>query len=404
VFPFSSRHSGRTVAAGAVIGLLAATAGCGSSAKTAGPSSTVTGGAPAATSAASDSAAAGGDGVAYAQAQLAKYSGLITHFDPPGPSLSNVKAKLAGKTVWYVPVFLQAPIFTANSKGLTEPLALAGASLHVCDAASNPSQGDSCIKQAVAAKAGAIIIDAINYSFASKAIDSALAAQIPVVATDNDDRKGFPSNPLLTTVSIGGPQVARLSVDYVIADSKGKANALYAADDSDAGKIAAAATADEFTTRCPDCKVTTVNFSDLTVQRLATAVSSAMAANSKIDYVYGGYDAPSGIFALQGAKTVSGRKFTYVTGTGQPPGLQRVAAGQQAADAGVDTSASMWNTADALFRIVTGVAPIADYVQPLRVFTKANVPGNTSDAGAYASGEWYTDGSFKPMYKTLWGL
>ena len=80
----------------------------------------------------------------------------------------------------------------------------------------------------------------------------------------------------------------------------------------------AAATADEFTKQCPACKVTVVTFGDLTVQNLATAMSSAMVSHPTIDYVDGGYDAPSGIYALQGANTCR-RHFTYVTSTGQPP-------------------------------------------------------------------------------------
>ena len=398
----SSRLSRRALASGAAVGFLVFTAACGSSSSTS-PNATGSGASTAPAAPSAQTSASGGDGVAFAKAQIAKYEPLVNKFTPPGPAVQGIKQLLQGKTVWYVPTFLQAPIFTANSKALVEPLALAGAQLHVCDAAANPSQADACIKQAVAAKAVAIITDAIDYSFAQQATDAALAAGIPFIATDNDNSGQFPKNPLTTTVSIGGPDVARLSVDYIIADSNGAANALYAADDSSAGTIAANATHEEFAKHCPGCKVTTVKFSDLTVQNLATAVSSALASHPKINYIYGGYDAPSGIFALQGAKAVVGRKFTYVTGTGQPPGLQRVAAGQQAADPGSDTVASMWNTVDALFRVLTKAPPV-DHVSALRVFTKDNLPPNTKDASAYYSGEWYTDGSFKPMYKTLWGL
>jgi hypothetical protein len=129
-----------------------------------------------------------------------------------------------------------------------------------------------------------------------------------------------------------------------------------------------------------------------------------MDKDPNINYVDGGYDAPSGIYALQGAKTVTGRHFTYITSTGQPPGLQRLAAGQQAADPGLDPDDSMWNTADALFRILTGAKPVASYTPALRIFTKSSVPSDVNDANAYASGQWYTNGSFKAMYQKLWGL
>lgn len=391
---------GRTVAVCAALGLSAAVAGCGSSSS---PSSSTAAASPAAaTSGTSNSSAP--SGVTYAEAQVGKYSKLLTSFSPPGPPLSGIKAKLSGRTVWYIPVFLQAPLFTADAKDIAQPLALAGATVHVCDAGSNPTQATSCLNEAVKSNAAAIVTDAMNDSFASSAYAAAIAAKIPVVATDNDDSAGFPKSPLLTTVSLGPPEDARLAADWIIANSNGKADVVYAADNSNDGVIEAAATKDEFTKYCPGCKYTAVSFGDLTVQNLATSISSAMDKDPNINYVDGGYDAPSGIYALQGAKTVTGRHFTYITSTGQPPGLQRVAAGQQAADPGLDPDDSMWNTADALFRILTGAKPVASYTPALRIFTKSSVPSDVNDANAYASGQWYTNGSFKAMYQKLWGL
>jgi ribose transport system substrate-binding protein len=388
---------GRIVAICAALGLSAAAAGCGSSSS----SSSSTASAAATVGKSSSSASSG---VTYAKAQVAKYSNPLTTFSPPGPPLHGLTAKLSGKTVWYIPVFLQAPIFTADAKDIAQPLALAGATVHICDAGSNPSQATSCINEAVKSNAAAIVTDAMNDSFASSAYAAAIAAKIPVVATDNDNSVGFPKSPLLTTVSIGTPQDARLAADWIIANSNGKADVVYAADNSDDGVIEAAATKDEFAKYCPGCKYAAVSFGDLTVQNLATAISSAMDREPNINYVDGGYDAPSGIYALQGAKTVTGRHFTYITSTGQPPGLERVAAGQQAADPGLDTDDAMWNTADALFRILTAAKPIASYQPALRIFTHSNVPSNTKDASAYASGQWYTNGAFKAMYQKLWGL
>jgi ribose transport system substrate-binding protein len=391
---------GRIVAVCVALGLSAAAAGCGSSSSSS--SSTASASSAATTVGASSNSTS--NGVTYAKGQVAKYSNLLTTFSPPGPPLQGLKGKLSGKTVWYIPVFLQAPIFTADATDIAQPLALAGATVHICDAGSNPSQATSCINEAVKSNAAAIVTDAMNDSFASSAYAAAIAAKIPVVATDNDNSVGFPKSPLLTTVSLGTPEDARLAADWIIANSNGKADVVYAADNSNDGVIEAAATKDEFTKYCPGCKYTAVSFGDLSIQNLATAISSAMDKDPNINYVDGGYDAPSGIYALQGAKTVTGRHFTYITSTGQPPGLQRVADGQQAADPGLDTDDAMWNTADALFRILTGAKPVASYTPALRIFTKSNVPSNTKDAGAYASGQWYTNGTFKAMYQKLWGL
>ena len=383
---------GRRIALGAGVALIIA--GCGSSSHS---SSTVakTGGA---------TASSGSSGVAYAKAQVSRYTPMITHFAAPGPALHGLHGKLAGKTIWYIPTFLQAPIFTADSADLAQPLKLAGASVHVCNADSNPSDGSSCITEAVKANAAAIVTDAIDDSFASSAYASAIAAKVPVIATDNDDPQGFPKSADVTTVDTGVPLDARLAADYVIAESNGKANVLYAADNSNDGVVEAKATESEFASHCPGCKVTDVSFGDTTVQNLATAVSSAMVKDPNVTDIDGGYDAPSGIFALQGAKTVTGRHFAYVTSTGQPPGMQRVGAGTQAADPGQDPDLAMWDTADAVFRLLTNAAPVAQYAPPVRIFTKSNLPSDIKSPAAYASGDWYSNGAFKAMYEKLWGI
>lgn len=364
-------------------------------------SSAGTGGAPASSS--PSAGGTGGSGLSSAQAQVEQYSKLITSSTPPGPSLTGVKEKMSGKKVWYIPVFLQAPYFSAAAENLSSVLSLAGASLHVCDAGANPSQASSCIKQAINARAGAVVTDAIGNDFASAGYKDLVAAEIPVVASNNDTDKGFPESNLLTTVDNGGRTYARLAVDWITADSGGKANVLYAADRSPNGDVETAVAKDEFAKVCPECSVTYVEFSDLSVNQLPTLISAGLASHPDVDYVFGGYDAPSGIFAAQGVRQVSGRKVKFITSGGQPPALQRMVSGQQDAVAGFDPVGSMYNTADAVFRIVTG-APVIDHTPFVRLITKANLPPGAKTGDGYADGAWFTDGSYKEPYRKLWNL
>ena len=373
-------------------------AACGSSSH----ASSTSGSAPA-TKSDGSSSSGGSSSTAFAKAAVTKYTPMITNVTAPGPALSGLKGKLSGKTIWYVPTFLQAPIFTADATDLTQPFGLVGATVHVCNADSNPSTAASCINEAVKAHAAGIITDAMDDSFASSAYAAAFSAKIPVVATDNDDPQGFPKTSDVVTVDTGIKADAALAADYIIANSNGAANILYAADNSNDGVVEATATAQEFA-KCSSCKVTNVAFGDETVQNLSTAVPSALVKDPSINFIDGGYDAPSGIYALQGAKTVTGRHFLYITSTGQPPGLERVAQGTQAADPGQDPDLSMWNTADAMFRIILGKSPASAYNPGLRIFTHANVPSDVSSPSAYASGDWYSNGAFKAMYSKLWGL
>jgi ribose transport system substrate-binding protein len=343
-------------------------------------------------------------GVTYAKQQLAKYEKLQSSWTAPGPALKNVKKKLRGKTVWYVPVFLQAPYFTADSTDLAQVLSLVGAHLHICDAAANPSTATTCINEAVAAKPAAIVTDAMNYSFAATATKAAIKAKIPVVATDNDDAQGFPKTKDLVTVSHDLPLSAALAADWIIANSNGKANVLYAADNSDDGTIEGTAVKAEFKAHCPGCTVTIDPFGDATVSDLTSSIPAAMVSHPNINYIYAGYDAPPGSAALQGAQTLTGRQYKFVAFTGQPPGMERVGAGTQTIDPGNDNDDAMYNTADALFRLVTGAKPVK-YSTYVRIFTKQNLPSNISSAAAYASGSWYSSSEpYKAGYRKLWGL
>lgn len=390
-FASRRRHNRRALAAVSATALIAALTACSSSSSSPKAASTVAGGSS--------------PSVSYAAAQVATYRGLRTAFSPPGPVLNGVKAKLSGRTVWFIPVFLQASSFQAEAHSLTAALQTVGAQVHICDARLSPSTADRCVREAIATNAAGIVTSAIDYAFAPTSFKAAAAAHIPVVAADDDDTgaQAFPASSVARQLTSGAPLWAALAADWIIADSKGRAHVLYAADDASAGVIAANAVTHEFAAHCPQCKVTVVHFSDAALPKLATAVSSGLISAPDVNYVYGAYDAPAGIYALQGAKQIKGRTPKFVTITGSPVGLARVAAGDQAADAGVDTAAFSWIMADALFRLILGV-PQVTYQPQVRLFTKDNVPHNTKNVDAYNSGSWYSNGGFRAMYLKVWGL
>lgn len=396
--------------AAAVAVPLALTAACASS-------GTSTGTPPGATSptAVSQSSSAGDAGAtadaAAVDAQIAKYAALRTDFPQPGPALTQaqttaVKNALSGKTVWFIPIFRQAIQFGSEIKSFTAAMHTVGASVHVCDAQVNPSTATQCLLQAVSSHAAGIVTSAIDYAFATQGLKAAIAAKIPLVLADDDETgsSALPSSPVARQLSVGGSYFGRLGADWIIADSNGKANVLYAADDASSGVIQAAATENEYQTKCPGCTVTTVHYSDGSLTKLATAVSSALIAHPDITYVQGAYDEPSGIYTVQGIRQVAGRHLKFVAGGGSPVGLQRIHLGQESASPGVDTSAIAWDMADSIFRFAAGVPQVKTYPLTLRLFTSSNLPSNPTDTGAFESGAWYSNGGFRAMYQKLWGV
>lgn len=388
-----SARSTRRVVALCLAPVLLVLAGCSSS------------GSSSVTPAAGTATASTSTGVEYAAGQVAKHRDLQTAFPAPGPSLQGIAGKLSGRTVWYIPIFLQAATFQAEASSLGAALKVVRAKLHVCDAQLNPSTADRCVRQAISSGAAGIVTSSLDYAFAQQAFKAAVAAKVPVIAADDDatGASAFPASPSLRQLSDAAPMWTALAADWIIADSGGHAQVLYAADDASQGVVASKVVMGEFSAHCPECKVTVIHFSDAALPKLATAISSAMIAHPGIDYVYGGYDVPAGIYALQGAKQVTGRQFKFVTVSGAPTGLQRIASGDQAADAGVDTTALAWDMADALFRMIDGVAQV-DYRPGIRLFTKDNLPSDPKDVGAYNSGAWYSNGGLRTMYAKLWGM
>jgi len=353
-------------------------------------------------------AAASSPGVAYAGAQVAQFATLRTGFPAPGPAFTAaetvlLKSRLSGKTVWFIPIFQQASQFTAEIGAFDQALALAGAKVHVCDAQDNPSSGSQCIQQAVSSGAAGIVTSAIDYAFAKQAFRAAMAAKVPLVLAD-DDETGLPASPTARELSVGSAYFGRLGADWVIADSNGRANVLYAADEASSGAIQQAAAASEFAVRCPGCKVTVIQYNDNSLSKLTTAVSTALVSHPDIDYVFCAYDEPGGINALQGVKQVSSRKVKFVAGGGAQVGLQRIEGGQESASPGVDTSEIAWNMADALFRFIVDAPQVPAYPPALRLFTTDNLPQDLANTSAYASGSWYSNGGYRAMYAKLWGV
>jgi ribose transport system substrate-binding protein len=377
--------------------MVAAAVGCSSSSAS---SSATDSGALAVPSAASQTA-----GVQAAKAELAKYLQLTTTFKAPGPTLKNA-ASLRGKTITYVPFFLEAPYFQAEVTLLQRAASVVGMKVNVCNAAATPTGAASCINQAVATKAGGIITDSIPYSFATNAYAAAAKAGIPVVASDIADPVPSSLGPDVQTMDFHEDVTGKLVADEIIADSGGHANVLLVVShDVTEDVVNEKAMQQEFAANCPGCKVTPSIFSNNQLNDIASAVSVALTQNPDINYVVIQYDEPEGPLVLQGIVQVHATSRVKIVSQGSFLfGLQKIAAGQQLADVNSDPASGAWNEADLLFRMMTKspIPSASSYDLPIRLFDKSNVGSLALTATAYASGQWYTNGGYASVYRSVW--
>jgi ribose transport system substrate-binding protein len=351
----------------------------------------------------SDSAAAG---VTHARQQLNHYANASSTFTPPGPQL-QAASLLKGKTVWFVPITFEAPIFLIEAQALRTALEPLGAKLQVCDGKGNPTTTSGCITQAISNGAAGIITDAIAVPFAQQAYAAAVDQKIPVVANDNVLQPPATSNfaRYFTGISDGIELNGQLIADMVIADSAGKADVLFVNDTTTPlTQAAGKALLNEFATYCPGCKLSTVEIQDTALQKVPTQVQTALITAPSAHYVVTQFDAPSGQLVVQGAS--QGRPgVQFVASGGQLAGLQRVQGGIQLADPGVDPVSGAWAAVDGLLRILAG-KPAGKYDDAVlhRVFTQSNIGKTDLTQAGWSSGSWYSTGAFESGYLKLWGV
>lgn len=387
------RPRSRTAAIAVLVATTLGLAACGTS----GASSSSSG-----NSASGSTAKSGTAAVSAAAAAVAKYRKGVS---PTGdiPALKGVD-QLRGKTVMYMPIALTVPFFQAAIHGLTDSLGTVGVTLQTCDAKANPSSAAACLDQAVKQHVGAVVTDSVPQAFAAQAFAALQAAHIPVVTMDNGEEAAS-----ATQAYVGGPAStlqSKLTTDWVIADSQGKADVLLLEIvDSPASKSYVEDGAlPEFKAQCPACKVTVEKSTTSDLQNVPSLISTALVRDPSIGYVYAEFDidVPA---VVQGLQTGSaGSKVKVVSTTGVLTSLQLIASGQhQVADVAQNGYEEGWAAADQSFRLMLGQPARTGVNGTIRVFDKTNVGSLQLTADNAASGAFFGDSSYRDKYLTAWG-
>jgi len=359
----------------------------------------------------SSSAGGGGPGVAAAKEKVASLSKPTTSFPPPGPPLKNLKS-LSGKTVWYIPITDKVEFFQAVTSGLRTALGKAGLKLKTCSGEANPSATAACVNQAVNARAGAVIVDAIPIAVAAQAFEAAKASNIPVLVTDQDPPppgvpgavKGIGDSKLAYTLSALDLQKA--AADWIIADSNGSANVLVSelTDSPSTQAWIEKGALGEFKTYCPGCKTTVSKINIASLQLVPSKTSSDLLRNQDTNYVLAEFDAT--LQPIQAGAQTAGfaKKVKAVSSSALLGPLQQIKSGGFLhADVGIDYAYQGWAIADEVFRMMLGQPPVEEKV-PNRLFTKDNVGSLKLTPAAEATGEWFGSTDFQSMFTKLWGL
>ncbi|TRV74382.1 substrate-binding domain-containing protein [Streptomyces sp. 130] len=350
-----------------------------------------------------DTESAGADGSASAVGdKLAAAMKPLDAYPVPAEKLDNVDS-VAGKTLFYIPITKQAPMFTTTEKALAVAAKAVGLRLQVCDGKGTPTDIGGCINQATDAAAAAIIADAIPYALAANGFDAAQKAGVPVVISNQVPDPAHPESKTLTWVPVPGSEQQTRLFDWIASDAKGKAHILV--NQSSDGQSPAAYVADgkaALEKTCPECKLTVNKVTSSNFALVPSSTSAVLLKDPTITYVdaqFEQYLQPT----QGGVQQTSRTDIKVVTGSASLGGLKAVKSGSLSAATAQAAAFQGWVDTDAALRLILG-RPVPEYTIPTRLFTKEGIGDVKLTEDAELSGEWFGPATFTDEFKKLWGV
>jgi len=312
-------------------------------------------------------------------------------------------SKFKGRTVYYIPLVQQIPGFVVTAQTMKQALARAGLSLQVCNGQGQPSAIAACVQQAAGAKAAGIITDAIPYGMAGNAFNAAKAKGVPIIIADQIAPAGTTNTDRVTYVPGVVDQPSQIAW-WMIADSKGNANAIIAEEADSPSSVAYVSNSlPIYRKYCPDCKITVKTITATTNSLLASATSSNILAAPSASYYYTEFEdslQPTVQGIQQSAR--SGMSLSVAGGSVNGLGLLKGNSVVKAVVV-VDQAYAGWALTDEILRMMTKSGPVAEAFTS-RLFTKQNIGSIPVTPAAQAPGQWFGSTSFESDFAKLWGV
>lgn len=344
------------------------------------------------------SASAGSD-VSYAEAQVAKYE-AVPAFTFKGAPFDASRAK--GKTIANIPLTTAVPFIAGVDSAMKSVSQRLGINMIEYPNQGQPTQWVQAMNLAIAKK-----VDLINLQAApdprvlGPQIAAAKRAGIPVTLTHQlDINQACPAG-ITACVSAQYGLSGRLSADYAIAKSGGKAHVLYI-DSAETlpSQVIKPSVADELKKHCGSgCSLTTVNVpvADWGT-KLQPVVQSALLKDPTINWVIPIFDGMTQFITPAITTTHNSGRVGIASYNGTPAVLDLIAKGS---DMKMDSAESLdwiaYANLDQIMRIMLRL-PSVDEELPLRVFDSTNI----SEAGSPAQFSKGFGDAYRTGYEKIW--
>ncbi|MET9393583.1 substrate-binding domain-containing protein [Streptomyces sp. NPDC006624] len=305
-----------------------------------------------------------------------------------------------GKSLVYVAQTMTNPGVAGTAKGVREAARAIGWKVRVIDGGGTPAGIQAAMSEAVALRPSGIVIGGFDPDSTAQQTARAEAQNIPLVGWHAVASPGPSRQPgLFTNVTTRVEDVARISAQWIIAHSDGRAGVVLI---TDASIPFARNKSDLIREELASCRgVRLLSVRNIPIPDAATRtpreISSLLSRfrerwthSVAINDLYFADAAPA--FRAAGEKG-SGPPYNIGAGDGDPSAFRRIESEQyQAATVPEPLSLQGWQIVDEFNRAFSG-RPASGYVAPVHIATAANSDGASA---------WDPSG-YREAYREIWG-
>jgi ribose transport system substrate-binding protein len=302
-----------------------------------------------------------------------------------------------GKTIYHVACNLALEGCSKIANAIQAGVEALGYKFEKCDGGTTADKIGACFTNAVNAKPDAIVVNGIDVNSAGDGYAAAKKAHIPIIGSFTGNPEGADG----VATEVAGDACTKEGTalaNWIIADSKGKANVLFAGTKTFACNIQRLQSFTETMKACTTCKVDTLEFAIDAIQSgLPQQLQSAIQSKPDLTYIVGTFDAVA-LAATDAIRQAGKSDAIKVAGfDADAPNLELVKKGDiQVADITTGSTEPGWAAADAAARAIAGkdLPPTVSTSQIL--LTKDNI-GQIGKTYVGATG-------FEDQFKKLWNM
>ncbi|GHH17900.1 substrate-binding domain-containing protein [Streptomyces lanatus] len=342
----------------------------------------------------------GPSGCPAAHARAEDAVGRAQRRDVPWNGPTSGPRAVADRSIVYVAQTMTNPGVAGAAEGVRDAVRVIGWNVRVIDGGGTPAGIQAAMSEAVALRPAGIVIGGFDPNSTSQQVARANAARIPLIGWHAVAAPGPSRRPqLFTNVTTDVEDVARVSAQWVIAQSHGNAGVVVFTDASIPFARNKSELIREQLATCagvellayanipiPDASSRTPREVSSFLSRFQNSWTHSVAIND----LYFADAAPA--FRAAGRKG-AGPPFNIGAGDGDPSAFQRINSEQyQAATVPEPLSLQGWQIVDEFNRAFSGL-PASGYVAPVHISTADNSEGATT---------WDPEG-YREAYRRIWG-